>query len=123
MRLTNRLLSAITGYPYSRIRRWARDVLPPDHNAALQSGYARQLTKEDGLKIFLYGHMVSDQKIPTYRAKEIVDKLVKSRKEEFEITLDGNEFANRLIRLKELKQRFSENFKKHTIIPKKEDRK
>jgi hypothetical protein len=58
--LTNAILSEKLDIPLSKIRRWTKELLPPDPKATRRSGYKREFSNNDGFFIYLGGHMVSE---------------------------------------------------------------
>ncbi|MFC1896602.1 hypothetical protein ACFL0Q_08100 [Thermodesulfobacteriota bacterium] len=58
VRLTNSLLAERTGIPLSKVRRWVREFFPPDPKAGRRSGYARELSLNEGFKFYLGGWLV-----------------------------------------------------------------
>lgn len=72
---TSRELSKRLVINLARWKRWAREFLPPDPLGGLQSGYARQYSINDALKVFLGGHLVSELKYSIPEARKIVAEL------------------------------------------------
>lgn len=75
MILSNQELVQVTRMPYSKVRRWAKDFLPPDPRATKQSGYSRECTIKDGFYIHLLGHLISNLKFSAPEAKQVVDDV------------------------------------------------
>jgi len=75
MRLTNRALSDLFEIPFHRVRRWAKEFLPPDPRAGLRSGIAKSYSLAQAYKILLGGHLVSSLGFSVYEAKKIIQEL------------------------------------------------
>jgi len=58
--LNNKLMSEKLDIPLTKVRRWAKEFLPPDPRATRRSGYAREFSFNDGFYLFLGGTMVSE---------------------------------------------------------------
>ena len=71
----NRILSSRFNINLSRWKRWCREFLPPDPLGGMQSGYARQLTRDDAFTVYLGGHLVRDLRFSIPDAKQILADL------------------------------------------------
>ena len=67
MILTNAILSEKLGIPLYRFRRWTKELLPPDPVATRRGGVARQLTLNEGFRVYLGGLMVGSDPSFTFR--------------------------------------------------------
>ena len=56
--LTNLILSEGLNSPISKVRRWTKELLPPDERATRRSGYTREFSINEGFYIYLGGTMV-----------------------------------------------------------------
>lgn len=56
-------------------KRWTREFLEPDPLGGYQSGYARQFSSKDAFRVFLGGHLVSEQKFSIPEARQIIRDL------------------------------------------------
>jgi hypothetical protein len=56
--LTNKKMSEALDIPLYKIRRWTKELLPPDPKATRRSGYAREFTINDGFFVYLGGFFV-----------------------------------------------------------------
>ena len=72
---TNRELSKKLKINLAKWKRWSREFLPPDPLGGLQSGYARQYTRDDAFTVYLGGSIVSDLKFTIPEAKTILNDL------------------------------------------------
>lgn len=68
-------LAQLLDKPNTKVRRWAKEFLPPDPKATIQSGYARQHTLRDAFIIYLGGFLVSDLHYIAYAARQILTDL------------------------------------------------
>jgi hypothetical protein len=75
MEVRNQDLAAAMDIPYSKIRRWAKEILLPDTNAKQRSGHSRQYSVVDAYTVTLYGHLVSDLLFSTPEARQIVGDI------------------------------------------------
>jgi len=73
--ITNSFLSERTGIPHTKIRRWAKEFLPPDPRAGLRSGFTKEYSLNDSFLIYLGGHLVSELKFEVYEARRILQDL------------------------------------------------
>ena len=70
-------LAAIVKSKKSKVKRHARNMLGPDSNTGQGQGYARQLTKRQAIRVYLYGMLIRhlsqrDIKLTTVR---IIERL------------------------------------------------
>jgi hypothetical protein len=72
---TNRDLSSRFKINLAKWKRWSREFLPPDPLGGLQSGYARQYTRDDAFAVYLGGHLVSDLRFTIPETKRILSDL------------------------------------------------
>ena len=72
---TNRDLSGLFKINLAKWKRWSREFLPPDPLGGLQSGYARQYTRDDAFSVYLGGHLVSGLRYTIPETKRILSDL------------------------------------------------
>ena len=72
---TNRELSRALNINIARWKRWSREFLPPDPLGGLQSGYARQYTRNDAFTVFVGGYLVKDLNFTIPEARQILSDL------------------------------------------------
>jgi hypothetical protein len=72
--LTNKRI-AESGIALSRVRRWAKEFLPPDPRATRRSGFTREYAEDDGWKVFLGGHIVGATGCSFNAARNLLDML------------------------------------------------
>ncbi|BBO66830.1 hypothetical protein DSCA_07600 [Desulfosarcina alkanivorans] len=72
---TNRELSEKLEINLARWKRWSRSFLPPDPLGGMQSGYARQYTFKDLLKVFLGGHLISHLRLSVQDSRKVLADL------------------------------------------------
>ncbi len=72
---TNPVLAGRFGINPAKWKRWAREFLPPDPIAGLQSGYARHFYTNDAFRVFLGGHLVSALRFTVPEARRILSDL------------------------------------------------
>ena len=75
MDLKNKELSEKFGIPLTKIRRYAKDFLPPDPEATQHSGKARKHHMNEALTIYLAEHLIADMGFKTKEAKNILKVL------------------------------------------------
>ena len=68
-------LSKRLGINLAKWKRWAREFLPPDSKAGLQSGYAREYTKDEAFRVYLAGYLVSRLNFSIPETREILEEL------------------------------------------------
>lgn len=68
-------LAQKTNLPHSKIKRWAREILPRDPKARMRSGYTREYGLNEAFDILMGGHLVSDLKFEVHEAKMIISGL------------------------------------------------
>ena len=73
--LTNKMLSDGLDIPLFKIRRWTKELLPPDPKATRRSGYARELSKNDGFMVYLGGYLVSVLSLAFAEALAVIKSL------------------------------------------------
>jgi hypothetical protein len=73
--LTNKILSDALDIPLYKMRRWTKELLPPDPKATRRSGYARKFSNNDGFFVYLGGWLVSTYGIVFNDARKIVELL------------------------------------------------
>jgi hypothetical protein len=71
-RIRSSWLSEELGISHTKIRRWAKEFLPPDPKATLRSGYAREFSLNDAFTIFLGGFLVSELNFSVFEAQKII---------------------------------------------------
>jgi hypothetical protein len=71
--LTNSILADKLNIPLSKIRRWARELLPPDSRAGRRTGYTREYSNNDGFFIYIGGVMVTDLEFTFERVRETIE--------------------------------------------------
>ena len=69
---TNRQLSDKLNVHLAKWKRWSREFLPPDPLGGLQSGYARQYSRQDAFTVYLGGYLVGDLNFTIPEAKRIL---------------------------------------------------
>jgi hypothetical protein len=69
------MLSEMLAIPHTKIRRWAKEFLPPDPKATLRSGFAREVSLNEGFKIYLGGHLVSHLTFSVIDARKIISDI------------------------------------------------
>lgn len=74
--ITNKVLAERTGIPHSKIRRWAKEFLPPDPQATLRSGYTKEYSLNDAFTVCLAGCLVSKLNFEVYEARKIIEDLM-----------------------------------------------
>ena len=75
MKITNSELSNRTGIKHTKVRRWAKEFLPPDPRATLRSGYAKEYPLNEAFTICFAGYLLSDLKYEGHEARRILDDL------------------------------------------------
>ncbi len=73
--IDNSSLAKKLNIPITKIRRWTKEVLPPDSKAVRRSGFKRDITVRDGLKIFLTGYLVSEMGFGFVDAKRLLKEI------------------------------------------------
>lgn len=73
--LTNKILSEKLSIPLYKIRRWTKELLPPDPRATRRSGYAREFSNNDGFLVYLGGYLVSALSLTFCEAKEVIKEI------------------------------------------------
>lgn len=71
----NRELSSKLSVRLSKWKRWSREFLPPDPLGGMQSGYARQYTRDQAFSVFLGGHLVAGLNFSIPEARQVVQEL------------------------------------------------
>lgn len=71
----SRTLSKLLNVPLAKWKRWAREFLPPDPLAGMQSGYARQYYTDAAFEIYLGGYLVSKMGVAIPTARLILQML------------------------------------------------
>ena len=72
---TNKELSAILDISLTKVRRLAKDFLPPDPGATLQSGKARKHYKNEAFEIYLAHHLITEMKFKIAEARAILTDI------------------------------------------------
>jgi len=72
---TNRELSKLLEVNLAKWKRWSRSFLPPDPLGGMQSGYARQYTFKDILKVYVGGHLLGHLKLSVAESKQVLADL------------------------------------------------
>ena len=72
---TNREISKLLEINLAKWKRWSRSFLPPDPLGGLQSGYARQYSFKDLLKVYLGGHLLSHLKLSVVESRQVIADL------------------------------------------------
>ena len=75
-RLTNKELATRFGINLAKWKRWSREFLPPDPEAGMQSGIAREYSPEEAFTIVLGGFLVTSLKFSIPDAKIITKDLL-----------------------------------------------
>lgn len=73
--IDNSSLAKKLDIPVTKIRRWTKEVLPPDSKAVRRSGFKRDITVREGLKIFLTGYLVSEMGFGFVDAKRLLKEI------------------------------------------------
>jgi hypothetical protein len=73
--LTNKKLSEGLDIPLYKIRRWTKELLPPDPKATRRSGHAREFPVNDGFFVALGGYLVSRYNYVFYEVRNILEQL------------------------------------------------
>jgi hypothetical protein len=73
--LTNKTLSDALDIPLFQIRRWTKELLPPDPKATRRSGYAREFSNNDGFLVYFGGYLVSALSLTFFEAKEVIKEI------------------------------------------------
>jgi len=73
---TNRQLSQTLNVNLSKWKRWSREFLAPDPLGGLQSGYARQFSRDDAFTVYLGGYLVGDLGFTIPEARRILSDLM-----------------------------------------------
>lgn len=81
---SNRRLAAAFEVNLAKWKRWSRAFLPPDPLGGYQSGYARQYSLNESLRVFLGGHLVAGLKFTLPEAAQILGDI--------EQWLEGHQF-------------------------------
>jgi hypothetical protein len=71
----SKYLSEVLDIKPAKWKRWAREFLVADPLGGYQSGYARQFSYKDAFRVFLGGHLVSEQKFSIPDARQILFDL------------------------------------------------
>lgn len=71
----SKYLSKTLGIKPAKWKRWTREFLDADPLGGYQSGYARQFSYKDAFRVFLGGHLVSEQKFSIPDARQILRDL------------------------------------------------
>lgn len=61
--------------PHSKVRRYAKEFLPPDPVATMHSGKAREHSANEAFTIYLAEHLIADMGFKTDEAKNIMQAL------------------------------------------------
>jgi len=75
--LTNKILADSMGVPLTRIRRWAKEYLPPDPKATRQSGYLREYSDNDGWFLFISGIIMDATGFTFRKTQKIMNEILK----------------------------------------------
>jgi hypothetical protein len=73
--LTNAVLSEKLNIPIGKVRRWTKELLPPDPKATRRSGYTRQISDNDAFFISLGGNIVAAHGYSYYETRKILNIL------------------------------------------------
>jgi hypothetical protein len=75
--LTNKTMADRLGIPLTRIRRWAKEFLPPDPRATRQSGYIREYTDNDGWFVYISGIIMDTTGLTFRQTSKVMDEVLK----------------------------------------------
>ena len=75
MKITSNLLSEKLHIPITKVRRWAKEFLPPDPIATRRSGYTRKMSLNAAFNVYLGGILVSLLGFSFYEGRDILEKL------------------------------------------------
>lgn len=87
---TNREISKKLEINLARWKRWSRSFLPPDPLGGMQSGYARQYTLKDLMKVYLGGHVLTHLKLSVPESQQVLHDLVPWLKKAGFLDLNGS---------------------------------
>jgi hypothetical protein len=73
--LTNGIMAEKLEISLYQVRRWTKELLPPDPKATRRSGYIRKFSNNDGFMVRLGGYLVSILMLSFADAREILDIL------------------------------------------------
>ena len=72
---SNKALSEKLSLPLTKIRRYTKEVLPPDLEATQSSGKSRKLSLREAFKIYLCAHMITKMGLLMEDVKKILADL------------------------------------------------
>jgi hypothetical protein len=75
--LTNKILADSLDIPLTRIRRWAKEYLPPDPKATRQSGYLREYSDKDGWFLYVSGMIMEATGFTFRKTQKLMEEKLK----------------------------------------------
>lgn len=73
--ITNSILAEKLNVPIGKVRRWTKELLPPDPKATRRSGYTREFTDVDAYFVYLGGYIVSTLGFSFHEARKILEEI------------------------------------------------
>lgn len=73
--LTNSILAKRSEISLFKVRRWTKELLPPDPIAKRRSGHAREFSNNDGFFVYLGGHLLSEVDLTFSMTRKILEAL------------------------------------------------
>ncbi len=72
----NKTLSKALNTSLSKWKRWGREFLPPDPNAGMQCGIAREYSMQEAFTVYLGGYLVGNLKYSIPETKTILGDIL-----------------------------------------------